>query len=333
MRRTGADNFDLLLDIAGRGGRGPMLYGESLHLLHRVFEEALLSGANPAVYVEFPLSGKPCVDMQLVYDRVQRGAECRGAGYAAYQPMFDWFSEICGADGLSCGLAIDVSKAEDSIGVYFQHRDRLDFLAPFLESVGENERLSAYLSIAAHMPYGWDAAYIGLFPKRAGMPMRIGGYMAEEARRLGRETAYWAECFEAIGFHAYDEDMLRFCREIACISPAIEYQFDIMPDGTLGEDFGLFCSFRKVRPEEAKQCMETGYGGKLMELLEARGLADSRWRLIGGTAFGKAIPFRLEDGREGQLALCVLLDCAKVKFRGAKPPVAKFYLMLRAVEL
>ena len=48
MRLAPSAYFDLLLDIAGRGGRGPRLFGESIHSLREVCRETLLSGANPA---------------------------------------------------------------------------------------------------------------------------------------------------------------------------------------------------------------------------------------------------------------------------------------------
>ena len=56
------------------------------------------------------------------------------------------------------------------------------------------------------------------------------------ARSFGRR-------FERIGFIAFDDEMLERCSSFMRIAPAVDFQFDIMADGTLGDTFGLSLSF------------------------------------------------------------------------------------------
>jgi hypothetical protein len=155
----------------------------------------------------------------------------------------------------------------------------------------------------------------------------------DELARCADDPAHLGSCFRKIGFESYDRDMLERCSAFMRMAPAVDFQFDIMADGTLGDTFGLSLSFAKVRPREAKACMTDGYGARLMDVLQGWGLADDRWRLIADAVFARRAEFERDDGSTGQLALCVLLNYAKVKFVDGVARPAKFYLILAASEL
>ena len=139
--------------------------------------------------------------------------------------------------------------------------------------------------------------------------------------------------FKQIGFSAYDDDMLARCAKFMALAPGVDFQFDIMEDGSLGDTFGLSLSFNETKPRQARTCMEDGYGARICGLMQHWGLADDRWRLIADAAFAKHVPYQHEDGTEGRFALCVLFNFAKVKFTACEPRSAKFYLILQAEEL
>ena len=222
----------------------------------------------------------------------------------------------------------------ENAGAYFQYRDKKELIAPFLKSVNEERRLSLYMNILNRLPEGMPPAYIGLFPGREGSPMRIGGYMKHKLiREIAERPALLGECFDAIGFSAYDENMLEFCREIFAIAPGIDFQFDIYPDGSLCDVFGLSFSFNEIFPRQAEECMSSGTGAEFMNMLENRRLADERWKLIAGAAFGKGVPFERSDGSFGILALAIRFNYAKIKFRAGKAMSAKFYHTMCAREL
>ena len=337
MRKpTQMQAFDALYTIAAGDGRGEALFGDSIGLVRPAYERTLIGEGYPAAYLEFPLLGRPCFDLLSVHSSVEPGVRfAPGHGYGR-QDMFDWFAGVHDPDGdVSCGLELDTSAGEtERAGVYLQQRRRTELVEPFLASIGEFERTQSYLDVLASMPEGWPPAYVGLFPGRPGTPLRIGGYMAKpDQRRCASDPAHLGRRFGRIGFTAFDDEMLERCSSFMRIAPSVDFQFDIMADGSLGPTFGLSLSFNDTKPRDARACMSSGYGAELMGLLQGWGLADDRWRLIADAAFARHVSFEREDGSEGRFALCVLFNYAKVKFVGGEPQPAKFYFRLSAGEI
>ena len=339
MRKpTQIEAFYALYSIAAADGRGEALFGDSLDQALDFYQRTLIGDAYPIAHLEFPLLGEPCLDLLSVHGKVPLGAKFAvDAGYGR-QAMFDWFAEVgasgC-ADHTSVGLELDLSRGQtQTVGVYLQQRQHMQLVAPFLESVGEPTRAQSYLETFERMPKGWPPSYVGLFPGREGTPMRIGGYMrgAEHARCV-EDPTYLGSRFRQIGFMAFDADMLNRCAEFMRLAPAIDFQFDIMPDGSLGDTFGLSLSFNETKPREARECMQSGYGARLMRVLQGWGLADDRWKEIAGTTYAGHVGFEREDGTEGRFALCIRFNYAKVKFSSCEPQPAKFYLTCVAGEL
>ncbi|MBQ9043629.1 MAG: hypothetical protein IJ111_12550 [Eggerthellaceae bacterium] len=329
--------FEAMYQIAAAEGRGEALFGDSIGIARSAYERTLIGNGYPSAYLEFPLIGKPCFDILSVHARadIHVGDRfARGAGFGR-QAMFDWFAGVAGQGDVSCGLELDTSSGEaEQAGVYLQFHDRRELIAPFLDSVGEAARLPGYLDTLARMPQGWPPAYVGLFPGRSGAPLRIGGYLGADAKEAcAADPARLGDQFRQIGFAAYDNAMLERCSQFMALAPAVDFQFDIMADGRLGDTFGLSLSFNEAKPRQARTCMEGGYGARICGELQRWGLADDRWKLIAGAAFARHVGFEREDGSEGRFALCVLFNYAKVKFSACEAQPAKFYLILRAGEV
>ena len=328
--------FKAMYTIAAQNGRGEALFGESIRLAEPAYERTLIGSGYPTAYLEFPLLGAPCFDLLSVHGFVESGSRFSpGAGFG-YQAMFDWFQGVCNPGGsLSCGIELDTSTGEtERAGVYLQQRTQHGFVGPFLESVDEGERTEAYMDVLSRMPEGWPPAYVGLFPGRPGTPMRIGGYMDKsELAHCADDPAHLAEQFRQIGYEAFDLPMLKRCATFMRLAPSVDFQFDIMSDGTLGDTFGLSLSFNETKPRQAQECMESGYGSVLMQALQGWGLADDRWKLIAGAAFARHIGYEREDGTEGRFALCIKFNYAKVKFKAGEAQPAKFYLTCTAGDV
>ena len=323
--------FDALYGIAAGDGREEALFGNSIELARLAYEKTLIGEGYPDAYLEFPLMGEPRFDLLSGYEKVEPGAKfASGAGFG-YQAMFDWFSTHERQDGnaCSCGFELDCGSGEtEKAGVYLQQREQHELVKPFLESVGEATRAQGYQDLLAHMPQGWPPAYVGLFPGREGAPLRIGGYLSPQVKSAcADDPTALGRAFDAIGFSAYDDDMLERCAEFMALAPAVDFQFDIMADGQLGTTFGLSLSFNET------DCMEHGWGARLMGRLESWGLADGRWKLIADAVLARHVGFTHEDGSEGRFALCVLLNYAKVKFTDGEPHPSKFYLRLGSDEI
>ncbi len=314
----------------------PPFHGDSFGIARGAYERTLIGDGYPAAYLEFPLLGSPGFDLLSVHSAVRPGSRfASGVGFG-YQAMFDWFSGICERGvNASCGIELDTSVGEiERAGVYLQYRKHTDLIAPFLKSIGEEARTESFLAVVNRMPEGWPPAYVGLFPGRAGTPLRVGGYLGGAIQKAcAADPALLVAQFDRIGFTAYDGEMLSRCGALLPLAPSVDFQFDIMPDGTLSDVFGLSLSFNETRPREARVCMESGYGARIRRTLQEWGLADERWRLIAGAVFARHVPFIREDGFEGRFALCCMLNYAKVKFAGAVAQPAKFYLALSAGEV
>ena len=330
--------FCALYSIAAADGRGEALFGDSFDQAVDFYGRTLIGDGYPIAHLEFPLLGEPCLDLLSVHGKVPLGAKfADGAGYGR-QAMFDWFAETGTdphADDVSVGLELDLSAGEtQTVGVYLQQRKHTELVVPFLGSIGEATRAQSYLETLERMPQGWPPSYVGLFPGREGTPLRIGGYMGrDEHARCAEDPAYLGDRFRDIGFTAFDSDMLNRCSDFMRLAPSIDFQFDIMPDGSLGDTFGLSLSFNETMPREAYECMSSGYGAKLMQVLQGWGLADDRWKTIAGAAFARHVGVEGKDGAEERFALCVRFNYAKVKFTSCEPRPAKFYLTCVAGEL
>ena len=327
---TRMEMFDILYGIAARDGREEALFGDDILLARPAFERMLIGEEFPFVYLEFPLMGAPGFDVFVTYGHLEAGAQfAPGAGYGR-QDMFDWFARACEAGKhASVGIEADTSaRRMDVAGVYLQQRKQTELVDPFLSSMGEGNRAAAYHALAGRLPKGWLASYVGLFPGRAGTPMRVGGYLSPGAQaRCIDGPDNLRNCFRQIGFGSCSDEMLHQSVELMRIAPSVDFQFDLFPDGTLGDTFGLSLSFNEVAPHEMKQCLESGYGKRLFGLLQGWGLADDRWKLLADAGYARNVAYGRTEGRTDRLALCVRPNFAKVKYVSGSPALAKFYLM------
>ena len=327
--------FDILYSLASADGRGEALFGDSIEPAGSFVSRSLLGDNYPSYYIEFPLLGKPCFDILTVYDKVRPGSRFEdGAGYG-YQKMFDWFSSLPEGHGASCALEMDTGSGEtERAGVYLQQRGRRDLVAPFLESVNESSRIGSYLRVLEDLPDGMPASYVGLFTGREGTPLRIGGYMDSHfVRNASDDISLLEDAFVKAGFRDYNRDMLERCKSILSVSPSADFQFDIYPDGSIGDVFGLSLSFNEVLPGKSAECMNNGFGKEIMTMIQDWGLSDDRWKMIAGAPMGKSITINETDGREVNLGFAIRLNYAKIKFKAGVPVSSKFYLILQAAEL
>ncbi len=336
MRKpTQMEAFDMLYMIVKGDGREESLLGKDAEMVREAYAKTLIGDEYPGICFEFPLLGKCGLDFLAIYGEMEKDLVFEeGCGYG-YQDMFRWFSRLPHGNPCSIGLELDISSDNsDKAGVYLQHRGKHELVEPFLATIHEEERLASCQAIMQKMPEGMDVAYLGLFPGRQGTPLRIGGYMDWTLfKEIAMDPDVLGKKFQQIGFEAYDASMLKTCSSYMKHVPGIDFQFDIMPDGKLGDTFGLSLSFNKVSPRRSRECMEAGYGAALMQALVQDGLADDRYHKVADATFAKAVPFAKEDGSFGLFALAVRMNYAKVKFKNAKAQPAKFYLTMHAKEL
>ena len=334
---THADAFQVLLLQAADEGRGPVLFGESQARAREAVLPFLVGEEFPDAYLEHPLRGDPFLDVTVLLSQLTTGTRIASPAAGEHGAMIDWFAETCrDHDGVSFGFELDTKEEVLPVAaVHFQPRARTELVKPFCEAVGEPQRANLYLDLAERMPEGWPLSFFGMFRGRAASPLRVCGYLdSAEKDACAQDASQLAAAFNAIGFSAFDDAMLSQISKLMSAAPgSIDFQFDIYPDGSLGDTFAIDVQFGIEQPEAVHANFESGPGSRVMGLLEGWGAADDRWKLAIRSAFARAIPVELDDGTLGRFAFTLMPQWVKARWTGCALQPAKLYHLAHAGTL
>lgn len=312
-------------------GRGPLLFGADAGLACENVLPFVEGVPFPKLYLEFPLAGEPFLDVTAIYGEIPRGLRFDHPAAAGTDRLLDWFATACQEyEDTYLGFELDSGAPEGTLaGVHLFHPlGHAAYAVPFLEALGKPGAGRMYADKAARMPEGWPLAFVSVFRGRPGSPLRICGYMSREEQRLcAQDPTHVREAFEQIGFSAFDDAMLaQVCEVLAAASGGVDFQFDLMEDGSVGDTFAFDVSFPIMRTErDALAYFQGGNAARLMGLLEGWGIADGRWRAAPGMALARAIPTKSGEGGEGRLVLMLAPQWLKVRWRGGALQPAKLY--------
>ena len=324
----------MLLLHAASGGRGELLFGESLDRAKKFLPDFVDPGdlsKFPDVYLEFPLMGEPFLDATVLYRQIPENAHLASPLAAGTQQMLAWlakagskYPDICG------GFEIDTKfPSPGPAAIHFQPRKHTELAGEFCEIIGLPQYGHLYERTAARMPGNQKPSYFGLFRGRSGSPLRVGGYMGrEEAASCAGDPARLVRLFSAVGFTAYDDRMLREICSVLVVSPGtVEFQFDIWPDGTAGDSFALDTSFPIEQPEAVLAAFydREGSGAGYISLLQRWKIADERWKKGLEAVFAGALPLRDET-----VTFSMFPHWFKVRWTGKRLQPAKMYLLAKA---
>lgn len=326
--------YQVLLLQAADEGRGPVLFGESLERARTAVPPFMVGEGFPSVYFEFPLAGSPFLDVTLLYGRLPKGTRIDSPALTDAEALLSWAAYVDPDVTDFCfGFELDTKEAElPEAAVHFQPRERTELVAPFCEAVGEPERAALYLGQKARMPKGWPLAFFGMFRGRVGSPLRVCGYLArDEKNACANSPERLAQAFDEVGFTAYDDAVLAQATELLGIAPgAVDFQFDVYPDGHLGPTFAFDVQFGIEQPEDVRASFESGSVADVMDTLEAWGAADGRWHLAADAAFARALPVELEDGTLGRYAFTLMPQWTKARWSNGVLQPSKLYLLAHA---
>ena len=352
-----ADSFEVLCLQAASDGRKEVLFGESVDRARKAMRPFLVGKKFPSVYLEFPLAGEPFMDVTVLLNELEPGTHVECDAAAGTEAMLDWYAPVRAEfEDVSCGYELDTSKEDPrAAAVHFQPRSHLELVEPFCEAVGEPERAKLYLDMADRMPPGWDLSFFGMFRGRPGSPLRVCGYLDQGYRKdCCNNPSLVARVFDAIGFSAYDDAMIEQIGQLmATDAKAFDFQFDVYPDGSLGDTFAIDIQFDIERPEHVQASFDSGSAASVMNLLEEWGIADERWRLIPEAAFARSIPVTVpaEDAAErdktpaganaaaddataspelGMFGFTLMPGWGKARWRNGVLQPAKFYFLASA---
>ena len=332
-RLSWEEAMQLLLLHSAADGRGEVLFGEDFPKVREVLPSICVGDVCPGVYLEFPLTGKPFLDMTVLYNENSGRFRLDLPEAAGTERLRDWFAGLSkDYHHINFGYELDTGKKGKPAAVHFQPRDYLELVEPFCQTIGEEEKGRLYLSTAEKMPRGWELAFFGMFRGRSGSPLRVCGYPDNEERAAAAaDIERVRSVFQKIGFRAFDEKMLH--QIAAVLSEAEEesdFQFDVWPDGSFGETFAIDLKLRNRRPGEMKEAFTGGDRAALRHLLEEWKIIDGRMDTALAMTFAKGLPVEKPDGSLGDLRMLLMPQWIKIRWiRGELQP-AKLYCLIKA---
>ncbi|MBP5261174.1 MAG: hypothetical protein J6Z43_03490 [Clostridiales bacterium] len=314
------DDLQLLLALAADEGREKVLFGECLDTAQKVLPDYLKGDTFPKIYLEFPLTGEPFLEVTVGYGPVSDTEE---------NNMLKWVSDKAKIDkGVCCGYELDLKNGVPiRPAIHFQPRRSHKLVEPFLSIIGEHDKAPLYHSMTERLPESWQPAMFGLFRGRPGSPLRIGGYLSRnEIDECIRDKERIPQIFERAGFKAYDGEMIEQLDSLMSVLPDLAgYQFDIFPDGSLGDVFAIDLHLPAMRSGEMHAFFEEGDGAGLARLLSKWEIIDRRFDKVLDMAFAGAIPVQ-----DGLRAYVLRPDWIKVRWTNRKLQPAKMYVLTTA---
>ena len=324
------DGFEVLCLQAADEGRGPVLFGDCLERVRTVVPPFITGDHCPETYLEFPLMGDPFLDVTLLYGQQKEPLHIDSPLAAGTEEMLAWYQqESLRHESITCGFELDTKKPQvPAAAVHFQPRWHMELVEPFFAALGEPERAQLYLDLAARTPKGWELSFFGLFRGRPSSPMRVCGYLDNDVRKaMVEDPRYLAGIFDEVGFAAYDGALLEKASRLAAVVPGqIDFQFDVYPDGHLGDTFAFDLRFGLQRASVVREEFAHGRSARVMEVLQEWGIADERWKLGVDATMTRAIPVELEDGSLGRYAFSIMPMWVKARWSAGVLQPSKFYL-------
>ena len=325
-----ADSFEVLCLIAADDGRKDVLFGDSFDRVLAELPPFLVGKEFPDTYFEFPLIGDPFLDVTMLYGELDPHTRIESAATADTGAMFDWYAEARKKyDSISCGFEFDTKNPElPAAAIHFQPRDHTELVKPFCDTIGEPDRAELYLSQAARMPEEWPLSFFGMFRGRPGSPLRICGYLGNsETTECIQDPQHLTHIFDETGFSAYNDAMLSQIRQLMqTASESLDFQFDVYPDGGIGDTFAIDLQFKIQQPAAVRSAFSEGIAARCMQLLQNWGAADDRWKLGAETAFARAIPVSV-DGKPRKFGFTLMPQWVKARWRNGVLQPSKLYLL------
>lgn len=319
--------YRLIYALAAAGGREKLLFGPLARRGVEAFARSAPGSRFPELWFELPLAGDPWFDLHVLTARedLAPGSNPAPEKCGGHAAAFRWFAEADNVRQLA--LSWDLNSGESpaaAIQLLLSQRDDSASCA-FLAAAGRPEAAPAYRAFLSRMPEDWYACYLGVFPARPGLHLRVECIPSFALQRAyAEDSSLLARHLAQVICGPLPESLLSSCRLLAAAPFQFEFQFDVNENGFAGSTLGA--SVRFALGDEGDGRMQPfrtdGAAGELMARLENQGLADGRWRRLEETAFARRLTFREES---------CLMYCApvfvKLRFREGEPTDAKTYLM------
>ena len=313
------------------------LFGDSFERVKQAVPPFLVGKRFPEMYLEFPLKGKPFLDVSVLYSELEPGIAINSEYAGECIQMLDTFSSMCKKNpDICCGFELDTSDPVPApAAVHFEHYMHTDLVIPFCESLGQRSYGELYLKAFRRLDPVWPPSFFGMFRGRSDAPLRICGYMAQKEKMLIiDDPGYMDHFFNTIGFNAYDKTMIDQIREVISIAPlGIDYQIDIYEDETVGEIFSLDISLVETAADAVRRSLSDGESAKVIDFLIQNGIADTRVAALYDIATSIAVPEQITDGKTAARSVIIKPAWIKIRWKAGILQNSKCYCMLKSYKL
>ena len=290
--RNGADLLIYnLIYLALSGDGRDALFGKRLENDCDVFMKSFAGNDFPEIWYEVPMIGEPWYDLHVLTSKNALKDPKDIPEGIFHQKLFEWFMNNDGVRQLA--MSHDLSKGvydfpaaqllvgvrDDSVG------------CSFLDAAGNHSAASAYTAFEERIPEGWFSCYLGTFPERRDLNLRvecipdysdIKAYSSDE-KALENDLA-------KAGFEP-DKEILKYIKEMISLPFEPEFQFNVEKGGNAAPILGVSIRFLRPGGMNPGMCFdpENKELKTFMGTLKGAGLCDERWRLLNGCAFLKRL--------------------------------------------
>ena len=315
--------YNLIYALAARDGREEALFGHSAPLALEAFGHSLAGSAFPELWFEIPLAADPWFDFHALTSRGT--VESLDGLPASTHGAFRWFAEQ-GKNVRQLALSWDTGSGnpEDPAIQLLVAQDDPETTCAFLEAAGKADAAPAFRAFRKRLPQGWFACYMGVFPQRPEFNLRVECIPDPELQRAyAKDPDLLRSHLESVGISSFGDTVIPRCQLMCSMPFQFEFQFDVDESGLASSTLGASSRFACPPGEDDWAYFDTsGSAGDLMRRVEEWGLADSRWSLLGDTAFAT---------RATQNGKSTTLYCypafLKLRWRDGEPLDAKAYLI------
>ena len=302
------------------------LFGEKIDEDSNVFVRSFAGEAFPQIWFELPLIKDARYDLHVLTSRRAVDSDIKLCDGIFYPELFRWFSKSSGTRRLA--MSHDLSK-----GIYDRPAAQLLFAGrdtsagcDFLAEAKNASAASAYKAFCERIPKEWFACYVGTFPQRNDMNLRVECIPDRSMQAIySKDEGVLRRDLSQAGFEISDE-MLRLVMFMALQNVRIEFQFNVDTYGCATPLLGVSLCF--MPPTGEYSHLEFSDDNQnvisLMSELSSLGLCDNRWKLLPGCAFAKCLTAGDASVRFGGYTAFI-----KVRMTRDRPIDAKAYIVAK----
>ena len=322
--------FDTLYKLAIDGGSEQALFGGCAPLAREALRHSPATCPFSFMWFEVPLSGPARFDLHMSYSRddLQGRIGDPSLGEGRYADLFRWYAAADrGSNGLA--LAYDVGDGRiESPAVHMNVNDApaADMEGFFDHAAGEGA-YAAYRGFEERLPDSWHVWYAGVHPGRVGSHLRVDCFVSDAAKQgYADDFELFERDLRSCGFRPALPALAELASPILESPFALELQFDVSRDGSVGDTIGVSATFPTGGSRVVRSLFQQGSAAcELLEKIEGLGLADDRWKHIASASYAIAV-----DVDDGRLVLYCAPTFVKLRMRDGKPLDAKMYLQAAA---